>query len=241
MSSESHLQTCGLVPSSEQSAVLLNANIDMSIIDQVYDETDFYHAKNPQHSWIEGKTKNPHLSILTGIDTRAYKNTYIDHPAQFERDVLSILNSVDPELTLFNTTYYIKNIRVFQNETPGEDPHDCVVGILDIPQNSSIQKLRYAPSANFTYTTHYPDYTPHITLAYVRHNKGAKLQRALSNTKPIQVTLTACHASFELGSYPLAPMQLSTTIHRLLYLHRYWGVCIGLLLYLLFGFNDYSQ
>ena len=215
----------------DESAVLLHVAVDTAFVDSTYEAAHYYYAHNESNKWIQGKTKSPHLSILTGIDTRSYKAKYTNYEQVFSHDVIDILHSVDPEDTLYTATYCIKEIRVFQNETPGEDPYDCVVGIVDIKDNDVIHKLRKALSATFTYSTPFPDFTPHVTLAYVKEGLGAMLQEKFENEPYMEVTVTACHASFEFSPYPLAPITPGTRIRR--YIGRCFFLFCILLLFLI--------
>lgn len=99
----------------------------------------------------EGFEDCPHVTVLFGI-----------HEDNANPDaVIRILQSVDPlRLT-------ISHISIFENEE-----YDVVK--FTVPKDKSLVKLRKALMDKFDHTVTYPDYIPHMTIAYVKKGCGKK-------------------------------------------------------------------
>lgn len=107
---------------------------------------DIYHEGSPDEYGIETE---PHITALYGLDTQ--------EPA----DVQKVIKNFGP------VTAKIGGISLFEN--PGK-PYDVVKASVFGPDvvrlNNALQKL---PNSS-----DFPDYTPHVTLAYVKKGEGKK-------------------------------------------------------------------
>lgn len=108
-----------------------------------------------------GREDEPHTTILYGI-----------HPE---------INSNDIKQYLYPLTAYkvcLENISIFENENFDVVKFDVECKLL----HKTNEKL----CQNIPYTNDYPDYHPHVTIAYVKHGEGKQFVRSLS--KPYYLT-----------------------------------------------------
>lgn len=141
--------------------------LDLPIFDVVgalgdaFNPDDLYYSDDDQ--WVSGLVGDsiPHVTLLYGI-----------HPSpDYEIKVLSLLEGWEPP------TIFLEEAMVFESED-----YYCVV--------MKVQKTGLLISANkrlceLDYTNDYPDYTPHVTMAYIKKTADkdlwiAKLTEAFS-------------------------------------------------------------
>lgn len=111
-----------------------------------------------------GLEDNPHVTVLYGI-----------HEDEIDPEVIMsvIENNMEP------VTVTISNISIFENEI-----FDVVK--YDVPDTEQLLKYREMFMKSFTNTQTFPDYHPHITLAYVKPGEGSKYVKELD--EPFSVT-----------------------------------------------------
>ncbi len=100
-----------------------------------------------------GLEKDPHVTILFGF----HDNTDVDKVKELIKE-----NAGD------KIKLSIHNITLFEAV---EDKYDVLK--FDVKSND-LQKLNKLVRENFDYTSDFPDYHPHITVAYVKVGKGKK-------------------------------------------------------------------
>ena len=130
--------------------VMLYANEDMwkKILDEI-NEDDLY--EDPEGKEEYGLEKEPHLTIIFGI-----------HSTENEQDtIIKKLEDYKP-ITL-------KTGKIGMFET---DKYDVIK--IDVKTSKELLKYRKDLIENTKNTQTYPDYTPHITIAYVKKGKGKK-------------------------------------------------------------------
>jgi 2'-5' RNA ligase len=127
--------------------VMLYLNIPnwKSIISRI-DESDLYDAENPTH----GYETSPHVTILFGL-----------HSNVNDEDVIKVFDGLKSSDLDIN----IEGIDCFKNK-------DFDVVKMNVESNK-LNELNKELS-KLPHTTDYPDYKPHITLAYVLPGKGEK-------------------------------------------------------------------
>lgn len=122
----------------------------IKILQQQIPEGELYiDPKNPDK---HGKETEHHVTLLFGL-----------HPEVLEEDVKRIADSWNP------VNVKIKGISIFENPHKGYD-----VVKLDVDPTSLVkfnEELK-----QFPYTNEYPEYKPHITLAYVLPGNGKKYE-----------------------------------------------------------------
>ena len=123
----------------------------LSIIDEddIYDEEEGY-----------GYEDKPHVTVLYGlipdkIDIKEFKEKIND-------------SGID-----INKEYELKKISIFENS----DDYDVVK--FDLEDCEELHELNEFVRDNFKYENDYPDYEPHVTLAYVKKGKGKKYVQKL--------------------------------------------------------------
>jgi len=121
-----------------------------------------------------GLEKTPHCTVLWGIHL---DETEPENVKKF----ISTFSSI--EVT-------INNISIF----PGGD-YDVVK--YDVPVTPELLKYRDALIANFPNTQTFPDYHPHMTIAYVLHGSGKKYVKKI---KPFKVKFDTIVYSFKGGN-----------------------------------------
>jgi len=140
----------------EYGCVMMDAKIDDWEENHLngIDEKDI-HVKPYDDSY--GLEDNPHITILYGI-----------HEDEIDPEVI---NSVI-ENNLYPIEVQIDEIDIFKN-----DDYDVVK--YNVPVIKDLKKFRKI-FKKFPNTQKFPDYNPHITIAYVKSGKGEKYKRKLT-------------------------------------------------------------
>lgn len=143
--------------------VMLDAKIPKWEEDHIsgIDPKDVYIKPNDDSYGLE---KNPHVTLLYGI-----------HEDEIDPEV--IMDVVKEKLEPL--TVLIKKISIFENEE-----YDVVK--YDVPVTKKLKYYRDLFEKTFPNTQTYPDYHPHITLAYVKPGEGKKYIKELDD--PFEVT-----------------------------------------------------
>ncbi|HUT79860.1 MAG TPA: 2'-5' RNA ligase family protein [Candidatus Bathyarchaeia archaeon] len=111
-----------------------------------------------------GIEDNPHVTVIYGI-----------HEDEIDPEIIHdvIQNEMKP------VTVTIDNISMF----PGEE-YEVVK--YDVPVTDQLKKYRERFEKNFPNTQKFPEYHPHMTLAYVKPGQGQKYVKQLE--EPFEVT-----------------------------------------------------
>ena len=118
------------------------------------------------HDESYGLETEPHMTVLYGIH-------------EDEADPEIVLNVIKKNME--DVTVTISEISIFENE-------DYDVVKYDIPVTEQIQEYRDLFENNFENTQTFPDYHPHMTIAYVKPGTGKKYISELD--EPFEVTFT---------------------------------------------------
>jgi len=150
-------------PQPEYGCVMLDAKIDKWDEDHVggIDPKDVY--KKPYDDSY-GLEDNPHVTVLYGI-----------HEDKIDPEV--VLGVIQDDMIPITVT--ISEIGIFEN-----DEYDVVK--YEVPVTEELQKFRDLLMEKFENTQTFPDYHPHITLAYVKPGEGKKYVKELE--EPFEVT-----------------------------------------------------
>ena len=118
-----------------------------------------------------GYNEEPHVTLLYGI-----------HEDEIDPEVIMevIKKNMKP------VTVTINEIGVFEN-----DKYDVVK--YNVPATKQLRKYREMIE-NFPYTDDYPEYNPHLTIAYVKSGEGKKYAKKLE--EPFEVTFNKGVYSF---------------------------------------------
>ena len=127
--------------------VMLEVEIDnwKEILDKIDDE-DLYMPEDEQH----GKQKEPHITILYGIDTKVGDDEV--------KDIFQNLRKED-----FNIQ--VLDINLFENE----DYDVLKIEVKDSLLNNYYNQLKKLPNHS-----NYPQYNPHVTITYLNSGLGKK-------------------------------------------------------------------
>ena len=119
-----------------------------------------------------GLNDTPHITLLYGL-----------HEDEVEPDTIMdvIKQDVGP------VTTDIKNISIFENEK-----YDVVK--YDVPVTEDLKKYRDMFKKTFPNTQSFPDFHPHVTLAYVKPGEGSKYVKELD--EPFSLTFNKGVYSF---------------------------------------------
>jgi len=110
-----------------------------------------------------GLETEPHVTVLYGI-----------HEDEIDPEVIMSVIEKNMETVVVTIT----NISIFEN-----DKYDVVK--YDVPVTEELQKYRDMFMKAFPNTQTFPDYHPHITLAYVKPGEGSKYVKELN--EPFEV------------------------------------------------------
>jgi len=150
-------------PQPKYGCVMLDAKIDRWDEDHAggIDPKDVY-VKPYDDSY--GLEDNPHVTVLYGI-----------HEDEIDPEV--VLGVIQDDMA--PVTVIIKEIGMFENEE-----YDVVK--YDVPVTEELQRYRDLLMSKFENTQTFPDYHPHITLAYLNKGEGKKYVKKLE--EPFEVT-----------------------------------------------------
>lgn len=120
-------------------------------------ERELYYSKNPARHWIKGAVgaDDPHVTLLYGL---------LDNANSIEREVHAVLDGWSlPEVQIEKVDFFPSTFK--------DEPYACVIGkIKKTPELlEAHQRLSLLPHINT-----FPEYTPHVTLAYVHESKRGK-------------------------------------------------------------------
>ncbi len=113
------------------------------------DDDDLYTGDNDE---IYGLEDEPHVTVLYGVH---------DNEVDFE----DIKNAVDKKMSE-PIRAKVKGVSIFENK-------DYDVVKLEI-ESDQLNELNSMIRENFPYTNNFPDYNPHMTIAYVKPGMGKK-------------------------------------------------------------------
>lgn len=117
----------------------------------------------------EGYEKNPHITIMYGFETDKFNPELADD--------LNKLKDICPPIDSFDDIY-INEINTFEN-TPFGD-----VVKFNI-QSEKLHELNKKINDNFSIVNDYPEYQPHMTIAYVKNGEGKKYNIRVNPNKKI--------------------------------------------------------
>lgn len=103
-----------------------------------------------------GLEDEPHVTLLYGLEDSVTLNEVKEIIAKYEFT----------ECTLHNASLFENEYDVFKFDVKGDNLHDC---------NASLRELPYSNS--------YPDYHPHVTIAYLKEGEGAKYCKQLEGVE----------------------------------------------------------
>lgn len=118
------------------------------------DEADLYTEEGKEERY--GLETDPHVTIMYGLHNNEYD------VKELEEDVKAMVSSMEDSTVTFNVT----GIGIFENEKYDVVKYD--VESLDCNAlNAHIQEV-------YPFTSDYPDYKAHMTIAYVKKGEGSK-------------------------------------------------------------------
>lgn len=127
---------------------------------------DLYTSPDPKNFWVKGDvTHKAHVTLLYGLLAKAYE----------------IEDTVDAALEGWNRPWRFEEaeIDIFDSPKPETEPYKCIVAKVNSPELiEAHQRLSFIPHINT-----YPEYKPHITLAYVKEDKAEHWADVLSFDK----------------------------------------------------------
>lgn len=130
-------------------------------IQSLVSEDDLYLGTEDDPGY--GREDEPHVTVLYGIHS--------DVPDEDVEELIEKL--VAPEIIL-------KDISIFDNADKGFD-----VVKFDV-ENENLHKMNEM-FKTLPYTSDYPDYHPHATIAYVKAGEGEKYVKTLSDEEQIKI------------------------------------------------------
>ena len=138
------LERLGIDPS-DVGTVMLDVEDDN--VASVLDEDMLYTSTDPKQWWVKGREGTPHVTLLHGLLPQVDQEAVDEVLAGWELPVL-IMN----QLTVF--------------PGPLEQPYNCIVSTRT-PEHSSELLAAHARLSMLPHVNFYPEYTPHVTIAYV--------------------------------------------------------------------------
>lgn len=137
---------------------------------EVFTEEDYYVA-GPDFPWVNGFVAHPgHLTLLYGLFD------FTDKMKQPLKDVLKDWKLEDIEIEKFD-----------KFDTPDKGhPYYCVIAKIKRTDNlyEAHKRISLLPHINT-----FPDYTPHVTIAYIKHDEK-RLNQILSELNKMEFDLT---------------------------------------------------
>lgn len=123
-------------------------------------EKDLFYSEHPKLKYAQGavaEDKGAHVTLLFGI-----------HPSEtYVEDVLQALGDWEPQ------DVFISEVGFFPSNVPGED-YTCIIGKVIPSSNLLLARKRLE---TLPYTDQFPEYKPHVTLAYIKGSKPRKIER----------------------------------------------------------------
>lgn len=127
-------------------------------------EEDIYEAPDDDYGFED----NPHITLLWGI----HDDAIIDK---------SIIYNMIAEIPTLK--FSVNEINIFSND---DSPYDVVK--FDIKPTKKLLDLREQFESDLPNTQTFPDYNPHMTIAYVKKGMGAKYRRILKKALKFKFT-----------------------------------------------------
>lgn len=124
-----------------------------------WQEKELFYGKHPKLKYAQGAVaeKEAHVTLLFGIHP---SETYVD-------DVMTALGDWQPD------DVYIQEVSFFPSNVEGED-YTVIVGKVLPTANLLLARKRLE---TLDYTDSFPEYKPHVTLAYIKGSKPKRIQR----------------------------------------------------------------
>ena len=134
------------------------------IQDVKINEEDLYFTDNSDEYWISGRETEPHITVLYGL------HNDIEHD-----EVCAFIKEMEVSKITFDS------IEIFE---PSDDYDVIVYKVSGKTLHDNNKSLR----DQFPYTTDFPDYKPHCTIAYVKKGCGNKYLKDFKSfdVKPIK-------------------------------------------------------
>lgn len=123
------------------------------IVSDIIDKDHLYYASDKSHFWINGVVSEhvPHVTLLYGL---------LRTGPEMKKHVDAVLKDWELEaITINEVTYFESKL--------ADEPYYCLIAKVD-PKDlkEANDLLRMLPHVNT-----YPDYEPHITLAYIKKDE----------------------------------------------------------------------
>ncbi len=151
--------------------VMLQADVpDWNILThRIVKEEDLYDPSDEPGEY--GYEEKPHITLLWGI----HHDEILDE---------SIIYRKIQEI--HDLTVSVSEIEIFKGDETNDNPYDVVK--FDIKPSKKLLDLREEFETELPNTQTFPDFHPHMTIAYVRRGEGKKYRRILK--KPIKFKFT---------------------------------------------------
>lgn len=139
-------------------------------------ENDLYYSEHPYRQWLAGDvaSRKAHVTLRYGLLKPAYDT----------RETIDLLLS-----DTVPTKVHLEAIEVFQTPFHDEE-YSCIVARVRSAHNLVLahDRLGYLPHVNT-----FPDYKPHLTLAYVDRTRVARWAQILQEKLPDTLQVTGVH------------------------------------------------
>lgn len=133
----------------------------VELVDQ--GKQDLYFSQNPNLGYVQGAVAEevPHLTLLFGLMKKGL---------EYKPVIDAVLEGWTPPRLV------IESIEAFPSMQPDTEPYSCIVARVEVTDDllEGHQRLQMLPHIDT-----FPDYKPHITLAYVNKDAEAKWIKAL--------------------------------------------------------------